>query len=257
MEIKASEIEMTLGGSEILKGIDLDIKSRDFIGIIGPNGSGKSTLLKCIYRVLKPTQGTVWLDDQMLEQMKPKQSAKKMAVVAQHNYYNFEFSVQDVVLMGRSPHKKNMERDNAKDYRIVKEALEKVNMEAFADRSFATLSGGEQQRIILARALAQQTECLILDEPTNHLDIKYQLQLMDIVKGLNLTVVSAIHDLNIAAMYCDKIYVMKEGSIIAYGTPGEVLTEAFIKTVYEVDVKVIKDDQTGLIHILYKPAHVG
>lgn len=256
MEIKTSDIQMTLGGSEILKGIDLDIKSKAFIGIIGPNGSGKSTLLKCIYRVLNPTQGTVWLDNQILEQMKPKQSAKKMAVVAQHNYYNFEFSVQDVVLMGRSPHKKNMERDNAKDYHIVKEALEKVNMEAFASRSFATLSGGEQQRIILARALAQQTECLILDEPTNHLDIKYQLQLMDIVKALNLTVVSAIHDLNIATMYCDKIYVMKEGSIIAYGTPGEVLTEAFIKTVYEVDVKVVKDNQTGLIHILYKPAHV-
>lgn len=148
-----------------------------------------------------------------------------MAVVAQHIYYNFDFTVQDVVLMGRSPYKKPMERDNAEDYKIVQDALKQVGMESFAKRSFSTLSGGEQQRIILARALAQKTECLILDEPTNHLDIKYQLQLLDIVKQLNFTVISAIHDLNIAAMYCDRLYVMKDGRILASGTPKEVLSQ--------------------------------
>ena len=230
------------------------MSDKDFVGIIGPNGSGKSTLLKSIYRVLTPQSGTVFLDGNALNSYKPKESARKMAVVAQHNYYNFEFSVQDVVLMGRAPHKKAMERDNADDYRIVREALEKVNMGGFAQRSFSTLSGGEPQRVILARALAQQTQCLILDEPTNHLDIKYQLQLMDIVRSLRLTVVSAIHDLNIAAMYCNKLFVLQNGRIIAFGPPKQVLTREFIRQVYEVEAKLYTDPETGQMHILYESA---
>ena len=126
-------------------------------------------------------------------------------------------------------------------------------MEAMKDRNFSTLSGGEQQRVILARALTQDTQCLILDEPTNHLDIKYQLQLMSIVKKLNLTVVSAIHDLNIAAMYCDEIYVMKDGRIIRSGPPESVLTPAFIREVYEIQAEVIKDAKSGFLHVLYQP----
>ena len=143
---------------------------------------------KCIYRVLEPNAGLIELDGKKLKDYAVKESAKKVAVVAQHNYYNFEFSVQEVVMMGRAPHKRTLERDNAEDYRLVHEALKKVNMEDFENRSFSTLSGGEQQRIILARALTQQTPCLILDEPTNHLDIKYQLQLMDIVKSLEMCI---------------------------------------------------------------------
>ncbi|MCI5527088.1 MAG: ABC transporter ATP-binding protein [Oscillospiraceae bacterium] len=252
MKITTEQLQATLGGSHILKGVSIEVSDKDFVGIIGPNGSGKSTLLKSIYRVLTPQSGTVFLDGNALNSYKPKESARKMAVVAQHNYYNFEFSVQDVVLMGRAPHKKAMERDNADDYRIVREALEKVNMGGFAQRSFSTLSGGEQQRVILARALAQQTQCLILDEPTNHLDIKYQLQLMDIVRSLRLTVVSAIHDLNIAAMYCNKLFVLQNGRIIAFGPPKQVLTREFIRQVYEVEAKLYTDPETGQMHILYE-----
>ena len=254
MKITTEQLQATLGGSHILKGVSIEVSDKDFVGIIGPNGSGKSTLLKSIYRVLTPQSGTVFLDGNALNSYKPKESARKMAVVAQHNYYNFEFSVQDVVLMGRTPHKKAMERDNADDYRIVREALEKVNMGGFAQRSFSTLSGGEQQRVILARALAQQTQCLILDEPTNHLDIKYQLQLMDIVRSLRLTVVSAIHDLNIAAMYCNKLFVLQNGRIIAFGPPKQVLTREFIRQVYEVEAKLYTDPETGQMHILYESA---
>lgn len=252
MEISTKDLEVFLEGTRIIKGMSVEIKEKEFVGILGPNGSGKSTLLKCIYRVLHPNTGEVQLNGKAIQTYSVKESAREMAVVAQHNYYNFDFSVQDVVLMGRSPHKRAMERDNAKDFSIVAEFLEKVGMKEFRDRSFSTLSGGEQQRVILARALAQKTSCLVLDEPTNHLDIKYQLQLMDIVRSLNLTVVSAIHDLNIAAMYCNKIFVVKDGKIVAFGTPEEVLTKEFIKEVYEVDVELLKD-QDGLLHILYRP----
>ena len=250
MNICATDIKMEIGNNQILKGVSIDSKSREFIGIIGPNGSGNSTLLKCIYRTLKPNNGCIMLGRQDISKMSVKESAKKLAVVAQHNYYNFDFSVGEVVLMGRSPHKKSLEPDNSEDYDIVNESLEKVGMLGFKNRSFSTLSGGEQQRVILARALAQQTPCLILDEPTNHLDIKYQLSLLNIVKSLNLTIISAIHDLNIASMYCDRLFVMKNGRIVGMGTPQEVLTKEFIKEIYDIDVEIVYDSK-GDMHILY------
>ena len=250
MNICATDIKMEIGNNQILKGVSIDSKSREFIGIIGPNGSGKSTLLKCIYRTFKPNNGCIMLGEEDISKMSVKESAKKLAVVAQHNYYNFDFSVGEVVLMGRSPHKKSLEPDNSEDYDIVNESLEKVGMLGFKNRSFSTLSGGEQQRVILARALAQQTPCLILDEPTNHLDIKYQLSLLNIVKSLNLTIISAIHDLIIASMYCDRLFVMKNGRIVGMGTPQEVLTKEFIKEIYDIDVEIVYDSK-GDMHILY------
>ncbi|HML45243.1 MAG TPA: ABC transporter ATP-binding protein [Clostridia bacterium] len=251
MRLQTQELGMALGGKQIIEGVEVDVGRKEFVGLIGPNGSGKSTLLKCVYRVLQPSCGAVLLDGQELRRLRVRESAKRVAVVSQHNYYNFDFAVREVVLMGRAPHKRAMERDTAEDFHIVEEALRTVEMEDFADRAFSTLSGGEQQRVILARALAQQTPCLLLDEPTNHLDLKYQLQLMDIVKGLRVTVLSAIHDLNIAAMYCDRLYVLKEGRILASGTPEEILTEALIWEVYEVRVEVLRAKGGG-IHILYQ-----
>ena len=250
MNIKSENINVTLEKNNILKGINIEVDNKEVVGIIGPNGSGKSTLLKCIYRVLKPNDGAILLDNVDIKEMSVKESSKRLAVLSQHNNYNFDFTVKDIVLMGRSPHKKFMERDNEDDYDIVNEALKKVDMFEFKDRSFQSLSGGEQQRVILARALAQQPKCLILDEPTNHLDIKYQLQLMRIVKGLGIEVIAAIHDLNIAAMYCDKIYVLKDGEIIKYGKPKDVLTKEIIKDVYEVDAEVIvNEDRVNIYYI--------
>ena len=219
MKITTENIQVGFHARQILKGISMESKDKELVGIIGPNGSGKSTLLKCIYRILKPDAGAVYLD-------------------------------REVVLMGRAPHKKTLERDNAKDYQIVDEALKTVQMEAFADRTFSTLSGGEQQRVILARALAQQTSALILDEPTNHLDITHQIMLMELVKKLNVTVISAIHDLNIAAAYCDKIYVLKDGVLEGYGTPEEVLTPELIRRIYKVEAEIVYDSR-GKMHILF------
>lgn len=253
MKIETSALKAVLGGNEILKGIDFTAEGQKVIGVIGPNGSGKSTLLKCIYRVLKPTGGVVYLDGTPIQKIPVRQTAQQIAVVAQHNYYNFEFTVQDVVLMGRSPHKRAMERDNADDYRIVAESLATVGMQKMAGRIFSTLSGGEQQRVILARALAQQTPCLILDEPTNHLDIQHQLQMMELVRGLNRTVITAVHDLNIAAMYCDELYSVLDGNIVGHGTPKTLLTPEFIRQVYHVEARVLTDED-GVLRILYRPA---
>lgn len=252
MEIRTDDLHAMLGGTEILHGIDFTAGDRSLVGVIGPNGSGKSTLLKCIYRVLKPSKGAVFVDGQPLSEYRVRDSAKKIAVLAQHNFYNFEFTVQDVVLMGRAPHKRALERDSAADFKIVHEAMERVGVAPLRDRLFSTLSGGEQQRVLLARALAQQTPCLILDEPTNHLDIKYQLELLDLVRSLDRTVIAAIHDLNIAAMYCDTIFVMQSGHIVAAGAPRDVLTRSLIRSVYEVDADVFTDSD-GLLRVLFYP----
>ena len=252
MNLETKDLKVSLNKNEILKGIDIELGNKEFIGIIGPNGSGKSTLLKCLYRNLSPSSGSIFIDNIEIGKISTRESAKKIGVLAQHNHHSFDFTVLDMVLMGRSPYKKLMDRDTKEDYDIVYEAIDKVNIRHLANRSFNSLSGGEQQRVILARALAQKTKCLILDEPTNHLDIKYQLQLMEIVKNLGIEVIAAIHDLNIAAMYCDKIYVLKGGEIVAYGTPKDVLTKEFIKEVYDVDAKVIKDEDDDSINIIYK-----
>lgn len=252
MKITVQQLEKSLGGRPILQNVTLDIPENKTLGIIGPNGSGKSTLLRCICRVLQPEGGAVLLDGKPLQRYSVRQSARHMAVVAQHNTYNFDFSVRDIVLMGRSPHKRAFERDNARDYAIAAQSLAQVGMDGYGDRSFASLSGGEQQRVILARALAQQTPCLLLDEPTNHLDIRYQLQLMELVHGLGRTVITAVHDLNIAAMYCDALAVMQEGRIVSVGAPKKILTPDLIWQVYGVHARVLQDEN-GVPYILFRP----
>ncbi len=252
MNITIKNLEKQLDGQPVLRKIDLVIPEHKVLGIIGPNGSGKSTLLRCICRVLQPDGGAVLLDGRSLREYSPRQTARRMATVAQHNTYNFDFTVQDIVLMGRSPHKRAFERDDTQDYRIVSQSLTQVGMDGFQHRSFSSLSGGERQRVILARALAQQTPCLLLDEPTNHLDIRYQLQLMELVRGLGRTVITAVHDLNIAAMYCDTLVVMQAGRIVASGTPQEILTPALIRQVYGVQARVLADEN-GVPYILFRP----
>ncbi len=243
MNISLKDIKIELGNNLVINEVDMEIKKGEIVGVIGPNGSGKTTLLKAIYRVLIPNGGEIFLGNKNLKEYSIKESARSMSVVAQHNYYNFEFSVHDIVLMGRAPYKKCFERSNATDYKMVDNSLKAVGLNQYGSRDFSTLSGGEQQRVILARALAQNTPCIILDEPTNHLDIKHQLEIMDIVTSLNHTVVAAIHDLNIALMYCDKVFVLKNGNIVCHGNTNEVLTEKTIREVFEVDCELLKNKE--------------
>ena len=227
MDIKVERLKVQFGDREILKNISLDFPKQKFTGIIGPNGSGKSTMLKCIYRVLEPDSGVIYLNGKPLNQYTVKQSAQMQSVLAQHNYYNFDFEVLDVVLMGRSPYKNSMEDDNAEDYAIANEALRVVGMEKFAHGSFSLLSGGEQQRVMLARALTQQTECLILDEPTRGIDIGTKTEIQKLViklaqEGKSLIFISS--EIEEMLRTCNRMAVLRDGAKVGE-ISGEEMTQ--------------------------------
>ena len=257
MRLQVEGLTFSYGEKEAAENVSLYVKEGEFVGLIGPNGSGKSTVLKNIYRGLNPDAGTITLDGENLLTMPYKKSALKMAVVGQENDVPFDFLVEEIVAMGRSPHKKLFDVDNARDKEIVHHALEHLGMGKMAKRNYLHLSGGEKQRVIIARAVAQETDFFILDEPTNHLDISYQMQIFDFIKRLKVTVLSAIHDLNMAALYCDRIYVLKEGKVVLEGTPEEVLTPDNIYQIYGVKSSVIKHPITGKMSITYLPAEIN
>ena len=224
--------------SVALKMLIHHIKNGAFVGIIGPNGSGKSTLLKNIYRVYKPSSGKIILDERVLSKLKEKECAQKIAVLAQESNTYFDFTVEQIVKMGRYPYKSIFEDYSKEDLQIVRQTLQKVGLENDMNRTFSKLSGGEKQRALIARALVQNADFLILDEPTNHLDIGYQIQLMDLVKNLKMTTLAAIHDINLAAMYCDYLIVIHKGKIIKVGSPEEVITVALLKEIFGVNAYV-------------------
>lgn len=237
-KVQVKNLRFSIDKKEILKDISFEIPKGSFVGVIGPNGCGKSTLLKNIYRLYKPSSGSILLDNKELAKMKDKDCAKEIAVLAQESNTHFDFTVEQIVKMGRYPYKSVFEDYSKADLQMVKEMLRKVGLESFGERSFSELSGGEKQRTLIARALVQNTNFLILDEPTNHLDIGYQIQLMDLVKGLNITTLSAIHDMNLAAMYCDYLIVMKDGKIIKFGTVEEVINSEMLKDIFGVNAHV-------------------
>ena len=229
MEILAEAVKMFVGNKEILKGIDFSLHNKEFLGIIGPNGSGKSTFLKCVYRVQKPTSGDIYFDGKHLDELSYRESALKLAVVAQHNFYSFDFSVPDVVLMGRSPHKKMLERDNLEDFKIARSALARVGMASFEKRMFSTLSGGEQQRVAIARALVNRPKVLLLDEPLGALDLRLrkdmQNELKRIQQAMGITFIYVTHDQEEALSMSDTVVVMDKGRIQQIGTPEDIYNE--------------------------------
>lgn len=244
-------VSYEIQGKQILNDIICSVQRGSFIGLIGPNGSGKSTLLKMMYRYFKPTSGLVVLDEQDIWKIPEKDYAKEVAVVSQESPVIFDFTVRELVLMGRTPHKKLFVRDTEADLRIVDECMALADITHLADRQFSNLSGGEKKRVTVARALAQKTDVLILDEPTNHLDIEHQLQLMDLIHSLPITIIAALHDLNLAAAYCDELIVLKDGAVHYHGTPEEVLTSEKIKEIFRVDAVITAEQQTKRPHIQY------
>ena len=255
--LHVKEISYSVPDKQILHDISFSIDQGKFIGIIGPNGSGKSTMLKIIYRYLKQTSGVVTLYEKDLVQMTQKKLAQEMAVVSQETPVLFDFTVKDLVMMGRTPYKQWLEKDKKEDYAIVEESMQLANVLYLKDRTFGQLSGGEKKRVMLARALAQQAKILILDEPTNHLDIEHQFQLMDLVKELPITIVAALHDLNLAASYCDELLIMQDGALFMKGTPEQVLTEETIQHVFQIQAGVSKNPFTQKMHLFFYTEHFG
>lgn len=239
---------------QILNDIDFHASMGEFIGIVGPNGSGKSTFLKNVYKVLKPQSGQIELMNEDLLAMSNREMAQRMAVVVQERENSFDFSVEEVVMMGRQARRRLLEREDDTDRALVERILREMQLIKLKERDFGSLSGGEKQRVLIARALAQETEVLVLDEPTNHLDIKYQFQLMETVRRLNCTVIAALHDLSLAAMYCDRIYALKAGRVAGVGTPRKLLTSDFIREIYEVDAQVYADPD-GTLRIFFQRGH--
>jgi iron complex transport system ATP-binding protein len=226
--------------ADLLRDIALHARSGEFVGLIGPNGSGKTSLLRCAFRYAKPRLGTVMFDADDVWAHRARWAAQRIAVLLQDAPDDFGLSVAEVVAMGRTPHKRLLDGTTPGDVAQVDRALRDVELEAARDRLFASLSGGEKQRALLARALVQQPQVLMLDEPTNHLDPRHQIEILGLVKRQRITTIAAIHDLNLAAAFCDRIYVIAEGAIAGCGTPDEVLTEDMLKTVYGVSALVDK-----------------
>ena len=249
MRLDARDLSWAVGGTRILVDVALSCAPGTFVGVVGPNGSGKSSLLRCIYRVVRPDSGVASVDGRDVWTLTARELARELGVVLQERPGDTAFRVRDVVLMGRGPHKKLLERDTVGDHRLVTAALQRVGIESLGDRAFDTLSGGEKQRVLIARALAQEPRLLVLDEPTTHLDIGYQLQVLDVIRSLGVTTIAALHDLNLAAAYCDRLFVLERGSIRAHGTPLDVLTPALIESVYGVKAEVGRHPMTGRPHV--------
>jgi len=249
--IHVEGLSYSYGENNIFNEIDMQVKKKQFVGLIGPNGCGKSTLLKNIYKLYEPSHGSIFIDGKDVNKFKAKDFAKQLAVVSQETNHQFDFTVDEMVKMGRFAHKKLLEGDSGSDTMIVDDAINRVGLKGFQKRSFLSLSGGEKQRVLIARALAQNSEVVVLDEPTNHLDIKYQLQVMELLKSLDVTTFAAIHDFNIAAQYCDSVYILHNGQVHSSGTPEDVLNESMFNEVFGVNAHINTNPYTNKLHISF------
>ena len=231
MSLRLDGVSVDLAGRRIVSGINLTVGDGQFVGLLGPNGSGKSTILKAIYRVHRPSAGRVLVDGADLLALKPKDAAQRVAVVAQESVSEFDFTVREIVMIGRIPHQQAFSRDTEDDHAVVDGAMERTGCGHLAHRSFNTLSGGEKQLALIARALAQGADHLVLDEPTSHLDISHQVGILELVAGLGVSVLAG-------------------GQIVAGGPPSAVITPATIRAAYGADVLVIEHPDTGTPHLI-------
>lgn len=237
--ISISNLNFSYGSSQVIKNITSNINEGEVVGVLGPNGAGKSTLIKLLSGLLKPTSGQVLLNNFSINKISHKDRAKKIAVVSQENNIPFAFKSIEVVLMGRTPHLPAIGFESARDLDVAKNAMTKTDSHQFASRNIRELSGGERQRVILARALAQESKILLLDEPTTFLDIRHQIEFYKLLRDENhergLTIVSAMHDLNIASTFCDRLILLKNGQVLADGRPSEIITEEIIRKLFDMN----------------------
>ena len=239
---------------KILEGIGLEVSKNSFVGIIGPNGSGKTSLLRYISAWYKPQAETVFLYGGDILSRRGKELSREIAVIAQNMAIEFDFTAMDVVLMGRFPHISRFGSEGQEDIEKTKNVMELTGTWDLKDRLVTNLSGGELQRVMIARALAQETSILLMDEPISNLDISYQVEIMDLIKGYQqekgLTVITVLHDLNIAAQYCERLILLNKGEVYCQGKPEKVLTKENIKAVYGIDVHIIENPSQGYPYIM-------
>ena len=235
VSVKNVSLSLPRSNNNILKEISFDLSPGRVLGIVGPNGAGKSTLLRLLYRYHKPTIGSVEIGGKDIWEMTARDTAKKVAVVLQEHPTDFGLTVREIVALGRTPHHIGFGGGNGgRDEQVVEAALHRMEVRTFSNRSLGTLSGGERQRVMVARALAQEPSILVLDEPTNHLDIRHQLEILKLIKDLPLTIISSLHDLNMAADTCDEVAILKDGHLLGIGTPKAVFSADAISGTFEV-----------------------
>lgn len=251
MTLAAHEVRWSAAGRMIVDGVTLRAEPGRILGLIGPNGSGKSSLLRLLCRLRKVESGVVTLDDRDLSSLTRRDLARRLAFVEQQATTEVQLSVCDVVKLGRTPHRGALASWTQADEAAVDAALARVDMSERHEQPWHTLSGGERQRVHIARALAQEPRELILDEPTNHLDIQHQLSILALVRRLGVTCIVALHDLNLASLFCDEIAVMHGGRLVAAGTPETVLTEELVGRVFGVAVAIRPSAVSGRRHIEY------
>ena len=250
--IVAEDLSYSVEAQALLDGVRLHAEQGQFVGVIGPNGAGKSTLLRALSGMLRHQRGAVLLEGTDLRSMSSRDVAAGLALVPQIAPYTHSFTSFELVLMGRYPHLGRFQIEGRKDNRIAHDAMQQTDTEHFADRTLDTLSGGERQRVFVSRALAQQPRILLLDEPTSNLDVYHQLKVLDLVRQLvngGLTAVAAIHDLHMAARYCDRLVLLSGGRVLAEGTPEEVLTPESIESAFGVQCAVYREPVTGSLAI--------
>lgn len=250
--ISAQGLSYQVEAQTLLDSVDLHADSGQLVGLIGPNGAGKSTLLRAISGILRQQEGTVYLDGTDLQSISSKEVAARLALVPQIAPYTHGFTALELVLMGRYPHLGRFQIEGAEDDHIARDSMRLTETEQFAGRTLDTLSGGERQRVFVSRALAQQPRVLLLDEPTSNLDIFHQIKVLDLVRQLvddGLTAVAAIHDLNMAARYCDRLVLLSEGRVLADGPPESVLSPEVIESAFGVKSAVYRDPVTGALAI--------
>jgi iron complex transport system ATP-binding protein len=252
--VSCEHVSFAYGTISALSDVSLSVNEREVFGLLGPNGSGKSTLVRLLSGVLTPQHGDVQLAGRDLRTYGREELARQIAVVPQETTIKLPFSVLEVVLMGRAPYLGRFGFERKQDLAIASRAMEQTGVSALAAREIHELSGGERQRVILARALAQEPRVLLLDEPTAFLDIKHQVEVYDLIRTLSrehgLTVIAILHDLNLAALYCDRLALLKAGRVFCLGAPEQVLTYTNVKAVYETEVYIGLNDITGKVHIL-------
>lgn len=254
--IEIKDLSFSFDEEQILKKVNLKIETGKFYAILGPNGSGKTTLLRTIAKSLDVKAGAVFVHEKDINSFGIKSLAKELAVVPQNTEVQFDFSVFDLVLMGRAPYLSRFAVEEEEDLRIAQKAMELTDTWRLRDRNIHTLSGGERQRVIIARAMTQKTGIILLDEPVSHLDIYHQIEILKEIKALNLTnrvtVLTVLHDLNLAAAFCDYMILMNQGKIHSLGSPAEILKKEVIKEIYGVEVDIIKAPESGRPYLIPK-----